>query len=79
MDENERARWIGLLRHAIQDTLQAARVIAGRSSDRFSGDEACVLFEDVRKAIAELDDHPAMKALNQAAIPPHLFKVGKET
>lgn len=73
---DERARRIGLHLWSVRDALTAAHTIAGRGSDGFSGDEAALLFDNLRRAISEIDDHPAMKAMQAAAMPPSILHSG---
>lgn len=68
MTEDEVERHVRTLRWAVKDALQAASCIASRASETFDGNAAALLFDNVRKAIAELDRHPAMVALASASV-----------
>lgn len=53
----------------LYDALRDASGIAARSQEAAAGTDAALLFEEARKAIVEFtDNHPAMRALADAAI-----------
>lgn len=77
-DADEYARRIAVLKYALGCALDAAVGVASHASNHFNGSAGCILFNDVRTAIMALDDHPAMKALAGASIPPSMVNGPKK-
>lgn len=70
MNSDQYAKLIAVLRLNMDRALKAARETADNASEFLAGTPGCILFNDARKAIADLNDHPALKALKTASIPP---------
>ena len=72
-NQDQQARMVAALTAPIQDTLRTAATIASRASEHTGGTPAALLFRDAEKAIQDLLQHPALKALASAGLPPSLL------
>jgi hypothetical protein len=71
MTEEEAAR-IRVFHRMASDVLATAQGLCHRASEAMDGSQGAVLFHDLARALGELDDHPAMKAVRWAGISPAL-------
>lgn len=70
LSPDDLARTIAHFGRTLQDVLAASSSIAGRASEHLDGTHGAILFDDARKMIEKLREHPAMVSIASASVAP---------